>query len=94
VVLPAFCPTLFFLFFGLTLPLSLTAPLGALYPVAFALGIMLPLLIVVAFLPGPASQGHQTYAGGLRRAHRMAASLAGGVFMLAGLYDTFVYWLL
>lgn len=90
----AFCPTLFLLYFGLTLPLALTAPLGALYPAAFVLGMTLPLLVLVAFLPGVAASGRHTSVGGLRRVHRLATPLAGGVFVLAGLYDTFVYWLL
>lgn len=90
----AFCPTLFLLYFGLTLPLAITAPLGALYPVAFVLGMMLPLLVLVAFLPAATASGRQTYLTGLRRVHRLAAPLAGAVFVLAGLYDTFIYWLL
>ncbi|BDP44738.1 hypothetical protein DAETH_47070 (plasmid) [Deinococcus aetherius] len=86
----AFCPTLFLLFFGLTVPLAVTAPLGALYPVAFALGMTLPLLVLVAFLPG-AGVG-QAYVGGLRRASRLGTPLAGAVFIAVGLYDTLVYW--
>ena len=39
----AFCPTLFLLFFGLTVPLALTVPLGFAYPVVFAIGMGLPL---------------------------------------------------
>ncbi|MEF2278411.1 sulfite exporter TauE/SafE family protein [Deinococcus sp. YIM 134068] len=90
----AFCPTLFLLYFGLTLPLMLTAPLGALYPVAFVLGMTLPLLVLVAFLPGASASEQQTYVGGLGRVHQLATPLAGAVFVLAGLYDTFVSWLL
>ncbi|WP_345462564.1 sulfite exporter TauE/SafE family protein [Deinococcus carri] len=90
----AFCPTLFLLYFGLTLPLAITAPLGALYPVAFVLGMMLPLLLLVAFLPAGGASERRAYLGGLRRVHRLATPLAGAVVLLAGLYDTFVYWLL
>lgn len=90
----AFCPTLFLLYFGLTLPLAITAPLGGLYPVAFVLGMMLPLLLLVAFLPATDGSERRAYLGGLRHIHRLATPLAGAVFVLAGLYDTFVYWLL
>lgn len=90
----AFCPTLFLLYFGLTLPMAVTAPLGALYPVAFVLGTMLPLLLLVAFLPAGSAGERRAYLGGLRHLHRLATPLAGAVFILAGLYDTFVYWLL
>nr|WP_244944488.1 hypothetical protein [Deinococcus metallilatus] len=90
----AFCPTLFLLYFGLTLPLALTAPLGALYPAAFALGMTLPLLVLVAFLPRATASGRPPYVGALQRGHRHATPVAGAVFVLAGLYDSFVYWLL
>ena len=63
-------------------------------PVAFVLGMTLPLLVLVAFLPGASASEQQTYVGGLGRVHQLATPLAGAVFVLAGLYDTFVYWLL
>ncbi|GGK33532.1 hypothetical protein GCM10008955_29470 [Deinococcus malanensis] len=90
----AFCPTLFLLYFGLTLPMALTAPLGLLYPVAFVLGMMLPLLVVVAFLSTRGAGQPRGLLGGLRRFHRLATPLAGSVLVLAGVYDTFLYWLL
>ncbi|HVQ77131.1 MAG TPA: hypothetical protein VMT79_16520 [Candidatus Binatia bacterium] len=31
-------------------------------------------------------------AGGMARAHRVIGRVAGSVFVLAGLHDTFVYW--
>ena len=88
----AFCPTLALLYFGLTLPLAMTAPLGVLYPVAFVVGMMVPLLVLVALFP-TAGVG-QAYVVGLRRLHRLSTPFAGTVFVLSGLYDTFVYWLL
>lgn len=90
----AFCPTLFLLYFGLTLPLAVTAPVGALYPVAFVLGMMLPLLLLVALLPAGRTEARRTYLGHLRQAHRLATPLAGAAFLLTGLLDTFIYWLL
>lgn len=90
----AFCPTLFLLFFGLTLPLALTSPLGFLYPAVFALGMTLPLLGFASFLPGGNAEGQGKYLRGVRSWRRFATPIAGGVFLLAGLYDTFVYWLL
>ena len=90
----AFCPTLFLLFFGLTLPLALASPLGFLYPAVFALGMTLPLLGFAAFLPSGNAQGQGRYLRGVRHWRRLATPVAGGVFLLAGLYDTFVYWLL
>lgn len=84
-----FCPTLFLLFFGLTLPQALTAPAGTLYPVLFALGMSAPLLILVGLLP---AQGTPNPAAQARRLGQLVTPLAGAVFVLAGFFDTFVYW--
>ncbi|MBB5378504.1 cytochrome c biogenesis protein CcdA [Deinococcus metalli] len=87
----SFCPTLFLLFFGLTLPQALTAPAGAFYPALFALGMSVPLLIVVGLLP---AQGAANPAVQARHLGRLVTPLAGAVFVLTGLFDTFVYWLM
>lgn len=89
----AFCPTLFWLFFGLTIPLALRSSVGVLYPPVFALGTTLPLLGLTGLLAVGASQA-TGYLGGLRRANRVAERVAGVVLVLAGLNDTFVYWFL
>lgn len=90
----SFCPTLFFLFFGLTVPLSLTVPLGFSYPALFALGMTFPLLAVSAFFVGRSPAQTHYLTGRLRRVRRVLTPLAGTLFLLAGLNDTFVYWLL
>src|SRR5207244_4516732 len=46
----AFCPTLFLLFFGLTIPLALASPVGVLYPGLFAVGTALPLLLLAGVI--------------------------------------------
>ena len=87
----AFCPTLFWLFFGLTLPLALRSPGGWGFPGAFALGTGVPLLA----LAGAVSLGLGTaerIAGGLARLNRAVGWAAGVVFVVAGLHDTIVYW--
>ncbi|MBI2953406.1 MAG: sulfite exporter TauE/SafE family protein [Chloroflexi bacterium] len=89
----AFCPTLFWLFFGLTIPMALRSPIGVLYPPAFALGTTLPLLGITGLI----ALGIGNAAGrfqGLRRANRILERGAGVVLLLAGLNDIFVYWLL
>lgn len=89
----AFCPTLFWLFFGLTIPLALRSPMGIFYPPTFALGTTLPLLGMVGLLV--AGVGQTTgYHRALRRGNRLLAKVAGIVLVLAGLNDTFVYWFL
>lgn len=89
----AFCPTLFWLFFGLTVPLALRSTGGLAFPALFAVGASLPLLamtVVVGAGLGTASW----FAGGVRRIERVLRVAAGTVLVLAGLHDTIVYWLL
>jgi cytochrome c-type biogenesis protein len=88
----SFCPTLFFLFFGLTVPMSVTAPLGVLYPGLFALGMTFPLLAVSTLFTGRTTEQAQTITRRTVRLNRVLTPLAGIVFLLAGLFDTFVYW--
>jgi len=89
----AFCPTLFLLFFGLTIPLALTSTVGGLYPAVFALGATAPLLGLAGLL----TAGVGATRGYLRGAQWLATCLrpiTALVLMLAGLNDTLVYWLL
>jgi len=87
----AFCPTLFWLFFGLTVPLALRSPGGWSFPGVFALGTALPLLALAAVVSlgwGAADR----LAGGVARWHRPVKWVAGAAFILAGLHDTLIYW--
>ncbi|MBI3456648.1 MAG: sulfite exporter TauE/SafE family protein [Candidatus Rokubacteria bacterium] len=88
-----FCPTLFWLFFGLTIPMALRSVAGVALPGAFAVGTALPL---VAFV-GLVALGSEM-AGGLvarlRQSHRLIGRLAGAIFILAGIHDTLTYWAL
>ncbi|HEY3062418.1 MAG TPA: sulfite exporter TauE/SafE family protein [Chloroflexota bacterium] len=88
----AFCPTLFLLFFGLTIPLALASPAGPILPAVFALGTSLPLLVVAVLLT--LRGGAKSYIRQTRRAHRWIRPIAAGVLVLAGLNDTLTYWLL
>lgn len=89
----AFCPTLFLLFFGLTIPLALSSPVGVVYPGVFALGTTLPLLGLAGLLAAGVGATNAYLAG----AHRLEAWLrpaAAIVLILAGLNDTIIYWFL
>lgn len=88
----AFCPTLFFLFFGATLPLAAQSPLGLIFPALFAFGMSLPILMLAALVPG--GEERRGAMRVLRGWHRFATPVAGAVFVLVGLYDVFVYWFL
>ena len=89
----AFCPTLFLLFFGLTIPLALSSPVGVVYPAVFAFGTTLPLLGLAGILTAGAA-GVKGYLAGGRRLDRWVRPIAGIVLLLAGLSDTLTYWFL
>ena len=88
-----FCPTLFWLFFGLTIPLALRSAAGWTFPGLFAVGTALPLLAFTALLiiGTDAAQG---FAERVKRSHRLVGRIAGAVFVLAGINDTLTYWAL
>ncbi|MGH7326658.1 MAG: sulfite exporter TauE/SafE family protein [Candidatus Rokuibacteriota bacterium] len=89
----AFCPTLFWLFFGLTVPLALRSTGGWAFPGLFAFGSSLPLLAVVGLVAaGLGTVGR--VAGGIRWFERGLRVAAGLVLILAGLHDTLIYWVL
>ena len=89
----AFCPTLFWLFFGLTIPLALRSAGGWSFAGLFAIGSSLPLLAVAALVTaGAGAVGG--LAGSMRRLERPARVVAAAILVVAGLHDTLVYWAL
>lgn len=87
----AFCPTLFWLFFGLTIPLALRSPGGWSFPGLFAVGTAVPLLVVAAIVSAGVGMA-EALLGRMTRIHGALSKLAGGVFILAGTNDTITYW--
>lgn len=88
-----FCPTLFWLFFGLTIPLALRSAAGWTFPGLFALGTALPLAAFAGLLAiGSGAAGR--FVERLKRSHRLVSRIAGVVFILAGINDTLTYWAL
>jgi hypothetical protein len=86
----SFCPTLFILFFGWVLPLSLKSGGGFAFPLIFGFGTAVPLLLAV----GAIVAGRSLAAGWTQDLHRWNAvfqRLAGVIFLLAGAHDTVVY---
>lgn len=86
----AFCPTMFALFFGLMLPTALASRLGLLFPALFAFGTALPVLVILALLDRGKTKGE--VVRGMRRSGRWLNLVGGVILVLAGLYDTLVYW--
>lgn len=87
----AFCPTLFLLFFGLTIPLGLRTDAGLLVPGLFAVGTALPLLAYATLLAAGSGLAG-AYALRLSRGHSAVRRVAGAIFILAGINDTLTYW--
>ena len=88
-----FCPTLFWLFFGLTIPLALRSGAGWAFPGLFAVGTALPLVAFTGLLAvGSGAAGG--FVERLNRFHRVLSRIAGVVFILAGINDTLTYWAL
>lgn len=88
----AFCPTLFWLFFGLVIPLSVTSPGGLAYPGVFALGTTLPLLAFAGLIAFGVHNINR-YVRGLRRFDLYARWIVGVIFIIGGINETIIYWL-
>lgn len=88
-----FCPTLFWLFFGLTLPLALRSAGGWSFPGLFAVGTALPLLVFTGLLVIGTDLA-QGFVRHVRRSHRLIGWGAGVIFVVAGVHDTLTYWAL
>lgn len=87
----AFCPTLFWLFFGILIPLAVTSRGGILYPGFFALGTTIPLLALVGLLLFSAASA-QGYIRKMTSWGKVIQRGAAIVFVLAGINDTITYW--
>ena len=86
-----FCPTLFWLFFGLVIPLALLNSGGWTFPGLFALGTTIPLLLFSGLLAS-GSDLSSKLTERLRRYQRKVTQVSGAIFLLAGINDTLTYW--
>ena len=87
----AFCPTLFWLFFGLMIPLALMSAGGWTFPGLFAVGTALPLLIFTGFLAF-GSEVSGKLMERLKTSQHRISQLSGLIFVLVGVNDTLTYW--
>jgi cytochrome c-type biogenesis protein len=86
-----FCPTLFWLYFGLMIPLALASTGGWTFPALFALGTSLPLLAFSALLNSGTDLSNK-WMERLKRSQRRIGQVSGAIFILAGINDTLTYW--
>lgn len=85
-----FCPTMFSLFFGLLMPLSLQSTYGFILPPIFAIGTAMPFLLFAGLAVG----------FGLNRMMikkskiwgKWIQIIAGVIFIVFGVIDTMTYW--
>jgi cytochrome c-type biogenesis protein len=88
-----FCPTLFWLFFGLMIPLAVISAGGWIFPGLFALGTVLPLLVFAGLLAS-GNDLSSKLTERFTRYQRRITQVSGAVFILAGVNDTLTYWLI
>lgn len=89
----AFCPTLFWLFFGLTIPLAIASSGGLVFPGVFAIGTTLPVFLLAALLASGAINISQ-FVKRFKAADVWMQRIVGGVFILIGVNETLLYWFL
>ena len=86
-----FCPTLFWLFFGLMIPLALTSNGGWAFPGLFALGTALPLLVLAGLLSAGTDPRRRLMEQS-KLYHGKITKVSGAILILAGVNDTLTYW--
>jgi cytochrome c-type biogenesis protein len=85
-----FCPTMFTLFFGGVMSISLQSPYGFILPSVFAVGTAMPLLFVIAVSVGLGVD--RTILKQTRKWGAWVERFAGVLFVLLGVSDTITYW--
>lgn len=81
----AFCPTSGVLYFGMLIPMSVTASAGWLLPILFAIATALPVLAVTWILAFSVEKVGEFY-GKLRTIHKWLNIIVGVIFIAVGIY--------
>ena len=81
----AFCPTSGVLYFGMLIPMSVTASAGWLLPVLFAIATALPVLAVAWILAFSVEKVGEFY-GKLRNVQKWLNIIVGVIFISVGIY--------
>lgn len=86
----AFCPYSGALYFGILVPMSISNASGLYLPIIFAFGTGIPVMIFAFILAFSASQIGTTY-NIMRKIEVSMRYLAGGVFVLSGIYYVLIF---
>lgn len=88
-----FCPTMAVIFFGALVPLIIQAELGIVLPLIFAVGTAVPVILwAVALSAGRGAASR--WIRRLRSTDRYVRVFAAIIFLVLGLGDTLIYWLM
>nr|WP_144506017.1 sulfite exporter TauE/SafE family protein [Bacillus mycoides] len=86
----AFCPTMFVLFFGTLIPLSLSYNYGYLFPTFFSIGTALPIVVLMFIISYLGL--NEALLKKSRKTGKNIQRIAGVLLILIGLYDISLYW--
>lgn len=88
-----FCPTMAMIFFGALVPLVIQAPAGMVLPIIFAVGTAVPVLLwALALTAGRKAAAR--WVRKIRHLDRYVRIGAATVFLLLGINDLALYWLI
>jgi cytochrome c biogenesis protein CcdA len=86
----AFCPYSGALYFGMLIPMTLSADAGLAIPMVFSLGTGLPVLLF-AFVIAFSIEKLGKYFNAIKKAEKMMRIVAGFTFLITGLYYINIY---
>ena len=88
----AFCPTSGVFYFGMLIPMSVTATAGYLLPVVFAIATAIPVLVVAWILAFSVQQLGSFY-GKMQKVQKWMNRIVGVLFIVIGIYYSWIMYL-
>jgi cytochrome c-type biogenesis protein len=88
-----FCPTLFWLFFGLVIPKGSVHWTRMVDPLLFSIGTAIPLILYTSLM-SIGTKFASSFLFKTFQIHKALKWLSGGLFVLTGMYETIGYWLI
>jgi cytochrome c-type biogenesis protein len=85
-----FCPTMFWLFFGLLLPMAQTSPAGVSFPFLFAVGTTLPVILLFGLFAD--GKGNRSVVKTVKKWGRAFTRGMGVLLVIVGVLDFLLFW--